>query len=262
MKRFRILHTLVSYRELIRELAVREIKARYKQSILGYAWVMLNPLFQMIVMAFVFSTLLRVPVEGTSYPLFLYVGLLPWILFTGSLQSSTGVLVDNSSLIKKIYFPREIFVVSTLLAKLADFFLASSLLVIFFIFFKQPIVPTLILFLPILLIQEIFTYGLSLILAASNLLYRDIQYVLTLVLMIWLYMTPVMYPPQIIPQRFSFIFEFNPMAQFIMAYRQVVLFGQLPSLLTISLMVFVAVVTVGIGYVFFKKVEGLFADIV
>lgn len=256
------LHTLLSYRELIRELTTREIKARYKQSILGYAWVMLNPLFQMIVMAFVFSTLLRVSITGTTYPLFLYVGLLPWTLFASSLQSSSGVLIDNASLIRKIYFPREIFILSTMIAKLVDFFLASTIFILFFMVFGQTPHWTIILFLPLLFIQFIFTYGIALVLSASNLLYRDIQYVLNLLLMVWLYLTPVMYPSEIIPPQYSFIHTFNPMAHLITAYRQAILYGEVPSFTFMIGMSVVAFTVLAIGHAFFKKVEGIFADIV
>jgi lipopolysaccharide transport system permease protein len=262
MQRLGIVRTIGSYRELVQELATREIKARYKQSVLGYAWVMLSPLCQMIVMAFVFSTLLRVTITGTTYPLFLYVGLLPWTLFAGSLQSSTGVLIENASLIRKIYFPRELFVFSTMLAKLVDFFLASTVFIIFFIYFQQPASPTILFFFPLLLIQFIFSYGLALILAASNLLYRDIQYVMNLILLVWLYLTPVMYPPEIMPAKYAFINNLNPMAQLIMAYRQTILFGQVPSLGSWAWMLTIAVVTVLIGHFFFKRLEGIFADIV
>lgn len=262
MKSLGVLRTITTYRELIGELAAREIKARYKQSVLGYAWVMLSPLCQMIVMAFVFSTLLRVNITGTTYPLFLYVGLLPWTLFAGSLQSSTGVLIDNSSLIRKIYFPRELFVLSTMIAKLVDFFLASTVFILFFLYFGQPAHWTIIAFFPLLAIQFIFTYGLSLIFAASNLLYRDIQYVLNLGLMVWLYMTPVMYPPDIMPESYGLLNRINPMAQFVTAYRQTVLFGELPSLGSVLWMLTLALGTLAIGHLFFKKMEGIFADIV
>ncbi len=117
-----ILRVFTEYRELLSELTWREIKQRYKQSILGYAWVIVNPLTQMIVMAFVFSKLLRFENLGVPYPVFLYVGLLPWTLFSNSLSSSAGVLVANSGLLKKIYFPREVFVLSTIFAKIIDFF--------------------------------------------------------------------------------------------------------------------------------------------
>ena len=113
--------TVTVYRELLSELTRREIKQRYKQSILGYAWVILNPLFQMLVMSFVFSIIMRMPDIGVPYPIYLYAGLLPWTLFSNSLGSAVNSLVNNAGLLTKIYFPREIFVLSTLRAKVVDF---------------------------------------------------------------------------------------------------------------------------------------------
>src|SRR4030042_5315576 len=126
---------LWQYRVLIANLIMREIKQRYKQSILGYFWVILNPFFQMLVMTFIFSTVMRVPVPGVPYAVFLYAGLLPWTLFATSLSSSTVSLVDNANLIKQINFPREIFPLSTTLPKIVDFFLASTVFTIFMFLF-------------------------------------------------------------------------------------------------------------------------------
>ncbi|NMA29890.1 MAG: ABC transporter permease, partial [Candidatus Pacebacteria bacterium] len=118
------------YRELLSELTMREIKQRYKQSVLGYAWVILYPFFQMLVMAFVFSIIMRIPNLGVPYPIYLYAGLLPWTLFSQSLISACNSLVSNAGLLSKIYFPREIFVLSTILAKTVDFLLSSSIFIV------------------------------------------------------------------------------------------------------------------------------------
>lgn len=248
--------------ELTRELTGREIKARYKQSVLGYAWVILNPLLQMLIMAFVFSKILRFSDLGVPYPLFLYVGLLPWTLFSGSLSSATNSLVNNASLLSKVYFPREIFIISTTLAKIVDFFLASIVLVIFFIIYHQPLTISLLWFVPIFLIQQLFTFGLSLILSSINLFYRDIQYLLTLLLTIWMYLTPVIYPVELFPDRYRWIFQLNPMAVIVNAYRQVILGGGMPNLMSLSIALTVSLLITLAGYRLFKKLEGVFADVV
>lgn len=250
------------YWELISEITTREIKARYKQSVLGYAWVILNPLIQMLVMAFVFSHIIRFPTIGTPYALFLYVGLLPWTLFSGTLIAATNSLVNNASLLQKIYFPREVFVLSTILAKMVDFFLASSVLVLFMLYFRQPITVHVLWFIPIFLIQQLFTYGLSLITAALNLFYRDIQYLLNLLVLVWLYLTPVIYPVEIFPVKYRFIFQLNPLAVIINAYRQVVLGGAAPNLQSLAIALAVSLLTLLIGFRLFKKLEGVFADVV
>lgn len=253
---------LTKYKELLAELTKREIKARYKQSVLGYAWVILNPFFQMLVMAFVFSKILRITDLGVPYALFLYVGLLPWNLFAASLTSSMNSLVGNASLLTKIYFPREVFVLSTIAAKVIDFLLALIVLVLFFIFWKQGVTMNVLWVIPIFAIQQIFTYGLSLLLAAFNLFYRDIQYLFGLVILIWMYLTPVIYPTEMFPVGLRWIFKLNPMAVIINAYRQVLLGGGMPNLTSLGLALVLSLVMVGVGYKVFKSLEGMFADVV
>jgi len=250
------------YRELLWNLAHREINQRYKQSILGYAWVILNPLFQLIVMSFVFSVVLKVPSEGVPFIIFLAVGLLPWNFFIQSLSSATNSLVSNSNLITKIYFPREILVYSTIIAKFVDFLFSCLVLLVFFIFFKTIITPTII-WIPLIFgIQIIFTVGLSLILASFNLFYRDIQYLLNLIVMLWMYLTPIMYPVDIIPEQYRFIFSLNPMSVIINAYRQTLLGGGEPNYSSLTIASFMSVFVLFIGFYIFKKSEGQFADYV
>lgn len=250
------------YRELLWNLAHREINQRYKQSVLGYWWVILNPFFQLVVMSFVFSTVLKVPSQGVPFIIFLTVGLLPWNLFTASLASSTNALVGNSSLITKIYFPREILVYSTIIAKIVDFLLSCIVLVAFFIFFHTIITPTLLWVPLIFLIQMIFTAGLSLMLAAFNLFYRDIQYLLNLIILLWMYLTPVMYPVEIIPERYRFVFSLNPMSVIINAYRQTILGGGQPNISSLTIAFIMSLFVFALGFYIFKKLEGQFADYV
>lgn len=250
------------YRELIQNLVMREIKQRYKQSILGYAWVILNPLAQMLVLSFVFSIVMRVSSWDIPYPIFLYVGLLPWNLFANSVMFATDSLVSNASLIKKVYFPREIFPLVCILSKTVDFILAAVVLVLFMIFYKIPVNINLLWVFPIFAIQLIFTLGLSFFTSALNLFYRDIQYLMNLVLLLWFYLTPVIYPVEMVPDKYRFIFQLNPMSVLINAYRQVILGGSLPKLSSLVIAVGVSLIFFVLGYRVFKKLEGLFADIV
>lgn len=251
-----------TYRELLSELTWREIKQRYKQSVLGYAWVMLNPFFQMIVMAFVFSKLLRVGELGVPYPIFLYAGLLPWNLLAQSLASSSNALVGNAGLLTKIYFPREVFVISTIFAKIIDFFLASIIFMVFMIFFQVPITLNILWFIPIFLIQSLFMYSISLLISALNLMYRDIQYLLNLVILVWMYLTPVIYPVEMFPDRYKWIFQLNPMAIIINAYRQVILAGGSPNFSSLGIALLLSIFLLLISHKIFKKLEGIFADVV
>lgn len=250
------------YRELLWNLANREITQRYKQSVLGYAWVILNPLFQLLVLSFVFDLVLNVDSWGVPFIIFLSVGLLPWNLLASSLTSSTNVLVSNSNLITKIYFPREILVYSTIMAKMVDFLFSCIVLIFFLIIFQIPI-TTHILWLPLIfLIQLIFMFGISLLLAALNLFYRDIQYLLSLVLMLWMYMTPIMYPIELIPERFRFILSLNPMAVIVNAYRQVIIAHSDPNLSSLGIALVISFGVFFGGFYLFKKMEGQFADYV
>lgn len=250
------------YRELLSELTMREIKQRYKQSVLGYAWVILNPFFTMLVMAFVFSIIMRIPDLGVPYPIYLYAGLLPWTLFSNSLTSASNSLVSNAGLLTKIYFPREIFVLSTILAKIVDFALACSIFIVFMIYYQIPINWNVLWLIPIFLIQQLLTYALSLFLAAANLFYRDIQYLLSLILLIWMYLTPVIYATEFFPAKYQLIFKLNPMAVIINAYRQVILAQGVPNLQSLGIALALSLILLAITYKFFKKAEGVFADIV
>ncbi len=251
-----------SYRELLFNLARREITQRYKQSVLGYAWVVLNPLFQLLVLTFVFSTIFRVSSFKVPYVIFLIVGLLPWNFFAQSLSSAANALTGNASLITKIYFPREILVLGTIIAKMVDFFYSCLVLVLFFAFYHVPLNSQIVWVIPIFIIQLIFTAGLSLLISAFNLFYRDIQYLLSLIISLWFYLTPVLYPIEQFPDKYRWIFIFNPMSVIINAYRQTVLGGGEPNLNSLGIATLTSIVFFIISFLIFKKMEGKFADYV
>ncbi|MBQ6154515.1 ABC transporter permease, partial [bacterium] len=179
------------FRELLGQFVRRELTQRYKQSVLGYFWVILNPLAQMLVMSFVFSHIFTRADIGVPYPLFLFTALLPWNLFSQSLSSSVSSLVSNSGLLSKIYFPREIFILSSMIARVVDFLFASLILVVMLILYRIPLTWQALWVFPIFVIQFLFTYGLGLFVSAANLFYRDIQYLLSLILLVWMYLPPV-----------------------------------------------------------------------
>lgn len=253
---------LMNIISLIKYLTYREIATRYKQSFLGFFWVLLNPILQMVIMSFVFSSILRFSHLGVPYPIFLYAGLLPWIFFTNSLHSSTNILVENSALIKKIYFPREVLVVSTILAKVVDFFFMLSVFFLLMIFYQIPFTFYILFFIPIFLLQFIFTFSLGLFLSWTNLFYRDIQYLVNLLLTLWFYLTPVIYPVEFFPEKYRFIFKLNPLSVFINAYRQVLLGGDLPKWESLSIAAFLSINFFILSYFIFKKMEKDLVDIV
>jgi len=248
------------YRELLWQLVSRELAQRYKQSVIGYFWVILNPFVQMLVMSFVFVHIFGNNSLGVPYPLFLFAALLPWNLFANSLSSCVEALVSNSSLLSKIYFPREILVLSVMFARVIDFLFASVILIGMLIFYRQAVNWNVLWALPIFAIQFIFTYGLSLFLSAANLFYRDVKHVLSLIVMTWMYLTPVMYNVETFPESLRWIFQINPMAVFVNAYRQAILGGGTPNLRSLAVGLVLSLLVCAGGYKFFKKLEGQFAD--
>ncbi|OGK30943.1 hypothetical protein A3F29_02740 [Candidatus Roizmanbacteria bacterium RIFCSPHIGHO2_12_FULL_33_9] len=260
---FRYFKNLYTYRYLLYNLTAREIKSRYKQSFLGYFWVILNPLFQMLVLAFVFSFFIRIPVEfNIPYSVFLYSGLLPWTLFAQSIMSATNSLIENETLIKKVYFPREIIITSTVIAKIYDFILASTIFVGFLIYYKISIGVIIFYYPLIIFIQVMFSLGLSFIFSAVNLFYRDIQYLLNTIILLWFYFTPVIYPIELIPDRYRFVFQLNPMSVLINAQRRTIFGGAELNYSSLLIAVLLSLFIFQVGYMIFKKLEGLFADVV
>lgn len=256
-----LIRPFLYYKYLLNQLVLREIKARYKQSIIGYAWIILNPLIQLLVFSFVFSVIFKFPTGNVPYSIFLFIGLLPWIYLQTSLAASSSVLVDNSTLIKKVNFPREILPYSVILAKGVDLFFSLILLVAFMLFYKVPLYPSVIFVIPLLFIQITLMTGLALFLSSANLFYRDIQYLSSLILMTWMYLTPIVYPLSLIPKNYIWLYKLNPLVGVIEGYRSAV-FNQPFDTGTIlwstasSLLIFL------MGFWLFKKSEKVFADIV
>lgn len=256
-----LLSPFLYYKYLLFQLVLREIKGRYKQSIIGYFWVLLNPLMQLLVYSFVFSIIFRFPLNNIPYPIFLFAGLLPWIYFQTSLISSTLSLIDNSNLIKKVNFPRESLIYSVISAKAIDFFFAAILLAIFMLFNRMPLQLSLVYVIPLFFLQVLLMTGLSLLLSTFNLFYRDVQYLVNLLLMLWMYLTPVVYPLSLVPDNLVWIYKLNPMVGIIEGYRSA-LFNLEFDKGTILLSLITSTTIFIISYIIFKRSEKIFADIV
>lgn len=255
-----LLLPFAKYKYLLFQLTQREIKARYKQSFVGRAWVVVNPLAQLIVYSFVFSLVFKSPSDGIAYPLFLLSGLLPWSLFQGSLTIATNSLVENAPLIRKVAFPREVIPYSVIVAKIVDFAFASLLFLVFAFFFRTPILATALLLPFVLFVQILLTTGLALMLAAFNLFYRDVQYLANLVLMLWMYMTPIVYPIDLVPIEWRSLYILNPMVGIISAYK-VLLFGGSIDVVAFGWSAFASIIVFLLGFSVFKQLEKVFADI-
>lgn len=250
-------NTIFPHREILKNLVLRNLRVRYKGSILGFFWVLLNPLLTMLVLYVVFSQIMRIQIP--QYPLFLLSALLPWTFFSSSLSDASHSIIDNANLVKKVYFPREILPVSYVLSNFINLlFSLLALLFILTVFRIQAL--RFIYFLPlILIIHLIFTIGLALFLACANVYFRDVGYILGIILMFWFYLTPVFYSIDMIPQNLCSIYLLNPMVSIITMYRNVLFDGRPPSTINISIALSVIIITLLFGYLVFKRYEPFFA---
>jgi len=253
---------LFSYRELLYSITIREIKVRYKQSILGILWAILQPLSLMAVFTIIFSKFAKIPSEGIPYPIFCYAALLPWTFFSTSLSFAIPSLVNNSDLINKIYFPREIFPISSVFAAFIDYAIASSIFFVMMIFYKVQITLGIFLIVIILPIQIILTLGIAFLFSSLNVYYRDVRYAIPLIIQIWMYASPVIYPITMIPEKYRILYMLNPMAGIIDGYRKIILHGVSPDWNYLLLSAGVAIILLTLSYKYFKKVEMVFADII
>jgi len=251
------------HRELLTLITQREIKVRYKQSVLGAAWAIIQPLSLMLVFTLFFSYFARMPSDNIPYPIFSYTALLPWTFFATALTFAIPSLITNSHIITKIYFPREIVPLAAVFAAFIDFAVATIIFVGMLIFYR--ITPTwnILYVVPLLVIQMIFTTGVCLLLSAFTVLYRDVRFTLPLLIQIWMFATPILYPVSIVPARIRVLYmTLNPMAVIIDGYRRTVVQGKPPELLYLGIAAAISLVLLWLAYKYFKHLEREFADIV
>jgi lipopolysaccharide transport system permease protein len=256
------LRELWNYRELLWFLAARDIKVRYKQTALGVAWAVLQPLLTMVVFTVFFGRLANIPSDGLPYPLFAIVGLLPWQLFSYALTQSSNSLVTEQRLITKVYFPRLIVPLASVLSGLADFAVAFALVLGMMAWYQVP--PTWNLAaLPLLVLFALATaLAIGLWLASLNVQFRDVRYTLPFLTQIWLFVTPVAYPSSLVPERYRLLYGLNPMAGVVEGFRWAVLgAGRPPEPMIFVSVLSVLVLLVG-GMYYFRRLEKSFADLV
>jgi len=256
------LKELWRYRELLFFLVWRDVKVRYKQTVVGFGWAIIRPLLTMVVFTIFFGKVAKVPSDGFPYPIFSYSGLLLWTYFSQALSNSSDSLVGSSNLISKVYFPRIIIPLASSLSAVVDYAIASVILLLMMLYYK--IFPNInIILLPVILVFTfLITTGMGLWLSALNVKFRDVRYVLPFFIQLLIFLTPVIYPVDFIPDRFRWLIYLNPIAGLIDAHRACILgyetlnFG----LLFISLIVGIIIFATGLNY--FRKTESFFADII
>ena len=249
-------------RELLLQLTLSQIRARYKQTIFGILWAVLRPLVMMIIFTVIFSKMVKIPSDGIPYPIFCYCALLPWQFLSSSFMSGTSSLVSNSTLVQQIYFPREIFPVSSVIASFIDFWIASSVFIILLILYKVHITFYALFAVLLLILQIILALGVSFLGSALNVFYRDIGHALTFIIQIWMYATPIIYPVSVVPEKLRPFYLLNPMAGIIDGYRRVIIQGLPPDWQYVGIATVVTLLVLIFSYKYFKKVEMKFADVI
>lgn len=254
--------SLYTRRDLLIMWTRRDIRVRYKQSFLGAAWAVLQPLALMIVFTVVFSLLVRIPTGDVPYPLFSYTAVLPWTFFSTAITFGVSSLIGNINLVTKVYFPREILPLASIGASFVDFLIASVIFLGLMFFYRFPLSEKLVLVPLLLLIQMLLMGGVVLFAAAVNVFYRDVRFVIPLLLQIWLYATPIIYPVTLVPEKWLPLYMLNPMAGLIESYRAVALYDSWPDWRYLGLAAIVSLLAFVLGYGYFKRVEWEFADII
>lgn len=258
-----VLRELVRARALIRALAERELRARYKQTILGFAWAIVTPVTLMIVFTLFFKRVAQIDTGGAPYPLYVYIGLIPWTFFSSSISSSAQTLINNLSLLNKVYCPREVFPLGSIAVSAIDGLMATSVLGVLFLILPYTLRLERIYVLPLLiLVQLAFTIGVALIASIITVYFRDLRQALPILLQLGLFATPVAYGIEAVPKSaLPFYSAINPLAPVIDGYRRVLLHGQPPDWGLLGIGATSAFVVLVGGYVLFKRLETAIADV-
>jgi lipopolysaccharide transport system permease protein len=255
------LRELWAYRELLYFLTWRDIKVRYKQTALGAAWAVIQPFFTMVLFSLFFGQLAKIPSDNIPYPIFAYAALLPWNFFANSLGQSANSLVSSANLIQRVYFPRLVLPISSVLSGVVDFAIAFLVLLGMMLYYH--IMPTSgIWLLPLFLLMAFVTsLGVGMWLSALNVEYRDVKYIVPFLTQFWMFATPVVYPSSLLHEPWRTLYGLNPMVGVVEGFRWVLLGTQPPgSMLAVSALVSIGLLVSGTYY--FRRMEKTFADVV
>ena len=256
------LRRLAEYWDLLRTLSFHRINVRYRQTLLGVGWAVLQPLLLMTIFAVVFSRLARIPSEGAPYALFAYVALLPWTFFGTAVTNATASLVNNTQLITKVYFPREILPLTYVVAGLFDFAIGLGALGALMAWFRAPVTWAVLYLIPVVALLALWALAVSLLLSAAQVRWRDVGVAMPVFMQLWMFVSPVIYPLSVVPEGWRPLYLLNPVAGIINAFRDVLLRAQAPALEPLAYAVAVTAVVLPFAYVVFKRTEATMADIV
>ena len=254
----KIIKELYDYREMLSNLVKKDLKVRYKGSVLGFLWTFLTPLLQLIVYTIVFSTIMKVNID--KFYIYLFIGLIPWLFFATCIQAGSTSILMNKDLIKKIYFPRIILPISTVNSAFMNMFY-SMIVVLLTILVSGIGFSKYLLLLPLAMItQYILVLGMTFIFSSLNVYFRDLEYILNIIVMIWFYLTPIVYKIEMIPENFRFWFYLNPMTGIINFYRDILYYKRMPSFNSFGGILIYGIIMIIIGYFVFEKLQKNFAE--
>lgn len=249
---------ILNYKSLIWMMTTREIKSRYRGTVLGFLWSFINPVLLMIVYILIFSVYIRLKVE--NYTIFLFCGLLPWIWFSSVFNASTRYINDNASIIKKVYIPLEIFPVVLNLSHFIHYVLALTVLFFFMLLFGMKITFTVLLLPVIFLFSFIFSLGLVLFISALSVRYKDFQHVVPNLLTLWFFLTPIIYPLNQIPEKLRFLVYLNPLAVIMISYQKVLYYFQIPTFFELILLIIFSILSFILGDTVYSNLKETFVE--
>jgi len=259
------LRSLTRYAGLIYTLSEHRIRVRYKQSMLGVTWAIVQPVALMAIYTMIFSFVAHVQTNGIPYPIFVFTGLVPWAFFSTALTAGASALVSHSNLITKVYFPREILPLTYVIAGLFDFLIASSLLAALMLVSRVPVNANILYAVPVIVIMTMFVTATVLILSATQVRFRDVGLAMPFLLQIWMFATPIVYPMSAVtrlPRPLGWLYRMNPMVGVIDSFRRTVLQGLAPDFAILGVSLAVTTVLLPVAYLYFKRVESTAADVI
>ncbi len=249
------------YRELVFFLAWRDIMIRYRQTVLGALWAILQPLVTMVVFTFLFGAVVKIPTDNIPAPIFYFSALLPWLYFSATMSSASNSLVANGDLIKKVYFPRLVLPASSALVAMVDFAIGAVILALMMAYYHV-LSFRLLLWMPLALLLWAFSFAVGVLFAAINVKYRDVKHAIPFMIQIWMFLTPVIYPTRLIPPQFAWLIKLNPLTGIIEAFRASAVPGAPFDWGTLGVAVAITAVVLTVGAVYFRHAEDYFTDIV
>lgn len=254
-----MLRELLDFRGLLLSLARRDFQLRYKQTVMGIGWSILMPVTNMVIFSLIFTRVVKLE-TGLPYPIYAYAGLLPWNFFASSLRFSVNALVANSSLITKVYFPREVLPFSVILVSLLDFAVGALVLVGLMAYYGVGVHVTIVLLPVVLLVQVVFTAAIALLLSMANLFYRDVKYLFEIVITLWMFATSVVYPVERVGGTIGRWLMLNPMTPILEAYRSILLRGEWPAAGPFVLAAAISFALLAVSWLAFHRAETTFAE--